>query len=268
MTSLQPKSLASLPADQLLAALAHLPREKRLELLELLEEQRRRTSRRKLFTYYPETGPLRRELYPKHMEFFRAGKDFRERCFLAANRIGKTEGAGGYETALHLTGKYPEWWEGRRFDRPVKWWAAGKINESTRDIIQAKLFGEIAFQGTRKGVSGTGLVPGEDVGAISWKQGVQDLIDTVRVKHVSGGWSRLGLKSFQQGRGSFEGTEQDGIWLDEEPPSEIYGECLIRTATTGGLIYMTFTPLEGMSDTVMSFLPEGLPDISKAKDDA
>lgn len=248
--------------------LASLPRDKRLELLELLEEKRRRESRRKLFTYYPDEGPLRRELYPKHMEFFGAGRDYRERCFLAANRIGKTEGAGGYETALHLTGKYPDWWRGRRFERAVKFWAAGKTNETTRDIVQAKLFGDITFAGVRKSVTGTGLVPGEDIGAIAWKQGVPDMIDTIRVKHVTGAWSRLGLKSYQQGRGSFEGTEQDGIWLDEEPPIDIYGECLIRTATTGGLIYITFTPLEGMSETVLSFLPDGLPDAMKAEADA
>jgi phage terminase large subunit-like protein len=237
--------------------LQHLPPKQALALL--LQEKARRATRRKLFTYYPEEGPFRRELYPKHMEFFRVGATHRERCFMAANRIGKTEGAGGYETTLHLTGRYPSWWIGKRFDFPVRWWAAGKTNETTRDIVQAKLFGEICYPNGRKGVSGTGLVPGEDTGKISWKQGVQDLIDTIRVKHVSGGWSTLGLKSYQQGRGAFEGTEQDGIWLDEEPPMEIYGECLIRTATTNGIVYTTFTPLEGMSDMAHSFLPHGLP---------
>jgi phage terminase large subunit-like protein len=168
-----------------------------------------------------------------------------------------TEGAGGYETALHLTGRYPDWWEGSVFDSSVKFWAAGKTNETTRDIVQAKLFGAVAFDGGRKTVDGTGLVPGDDIGAITWKQGVQDLIDTVKVRHASGEWSVLGLKSYQQGRGAFEGTEQDGIWLDEEPPIDIYGECLIRTATTDGLIYITFTPLDGMTPTAISFLPGG-----------
>lgn len=227
----------------------------------LLKEADRELSRTKLFSYYPETGPLRRELYPKHMEFFSAGATFRERCFMAANRIGKTEGAGGFETALHLTGKYPDWWEGSIYDAPVKFWASGKTNETTRDIVQYKLFGPIAFDGGRKGVSGTGLVPGDDIGAITWKQGVQDLIDTIKIKHHTNGefdgWSTLGIKSYQQGRGAFEGTEQDGIWLDEEPPIDIYGECLIRTATTDGLIYITFTPLDGMTPTALSFLPGG-----------
>lgn len=225
------------------------------ELLALLQEKVRRAKTRKLFGYYPNSGPLRRELYPRHLEFFEAGARYRERCFMAANRIGKTEGAGGYETTLHLTGLYPAWWKGRRFDRSVDWWAAGKTNETTRDIVQAKLLGGIAFADGRKGVSGTGLIPGEMIGSITWKQGVADLIDTVQIKHASGGWSTLGLKSYQQGRGAFEGTEKHGIWLDEEPPLDIYGECLIRTATTGGLVMITFTPLDGMSQTVTTFLP-------------
>lgn len=227
-------------------------------LLQLLEERARRTRRRKIESMYPDEGPLRRELYAKHMEFFRVGAVYRERCFMAANRIGKTEGAGGYETALHLTGQYPHWWEGRRWDRPVKAWAAGKTNETTRDIVQTKLFGEVTHGGV-KGVDGTGLVLGECIGDITWKQGVANLIDTILVKHVSGGWSKLGLKSFQQGRGSFEGTEQDVIWLDEEPPVEIYNEALIRTATTEGTVYLTYTPLEGLTETVLSFLPNGMP---------
>ncbi len=100
-------------------------------------------SRRKLWSYYPDSGPLRRALYPKHLQFFAAGAAHRERLFMAANRVGKTEGVGGYETTLHLTGAYPPWWAGRRFERPVAAWVAGKTNETTRDIVQAKLFGGV-----------------------------------------------------------------------------------------------------------------------------
>jgi phage terminase large subunit-like protein len=233
------------------------PAEQR-ELLALLEEQKRRADRNKLSTYYPDVGPLRRELYPKHLEFFAAGEKYRERCAMCANRIGKTEGMGGYETALHLTGRYPTWWKGAMFDSAVRFWAAGKTNETTRDIVQAKLFGPVTGSGPGKHVAGTGLIPGDLIGDLTWKAGVPDLIDTAKIKYEpTGEWSILGLKSYQQGRGAFEGTEQDGIWLDEEPPIEVYGECLIRTATTDGLIYITFTPLEGMSETVLQFLPSG-----------
>lgn len=232
-----------------------------IELLALLETEAGYRARRKLWNYYPDTGPLRRDLYQKHLEFFWAGSIFRERCAMCANRVGKSEGMGGYETALHLTGLYDDvthgWWEGRRFDEPVRFWAAGKTNETTRDIVQAKLFGEVLGSGSTKRVSGTGLLPGDTIEEITWKAGVPNLIDTAQIRHKSGGLSTIGLKSYQQGRGSFEGTEQDGIWLDEEPPLDIYGECLIRTATTNGMIYITFTPLEGMSEVVMQFMPGG-----------
>lgn len=231
------------------------------ELLALLEERERRISRRRIDTFYPDSGRLCRALYPKHTAFFAAGSQHRERLMLAANRVGKTEGIGGYETTLHLTGDYPHWWRGRRFERPIHAWAAGATNETTRDIVQAKLLGGISWEGGKKGLLGVGLVPGDAIGSISWKQGVNDLVDTVEVKHKSGGASVLGIKSYQQGRKSFEGTEKDLIWLDEEPPLDVYTECFVRTMTTNGLMILTFTPLDGLSDVVMSFLKDGkMPD--------
>lgn len=237
--------------------LASLNSSEKQELLRLLTERERRKARRYIDTLYPDDGPLRRELYPQHMRFFEAGRGNRERLMLAANRVGKTEGVGGYETALHLTGEYPDWWNGYRFDRPIRAWVAGATNETTRDIVQAKLFGPVTWQNGVKTFAGTGLIPGDAIGQASWKQGVNDLADTVRIQHVSGRWSRLGLKSYQQGRKSFEGTEQDLIWFDEEPPLDVYSEAIVRTMTTDGLLILTFTPLEGVSEVVLSFCPEG-----------
>lgn len=223
----------------------------KIELIELLEEKKRRLRGQKLFTYYPDTGPLRRELYPKHLQFFESGKTKRQGLFLAANRVGKTEGAGGYEMTLHLTGRYPSWWNGRRFDRPIMAWAAGNSGKTTRDIIQAKLFGPYNDVGT-------GLIPRVDIiGRPSAKQGVSDAFEIAYIKHASGGQSQVVLKSYDQGRTAFEGTEVDVIWLDEEPPQEIHTECLLRTMTNYGKIILTFTPLLGMSEVVMSFLPGG-----------
>jgi len=90
---------------------------------------------------------------------------------------------------------------------------------------------------------------------VSWKQGVADLADKVRVRHSSGEWSELGFKAYNQGRGAFEGTAQHVTWTDEEVPLDVYGECLIRTATTNGILMLTFTPLAGLTDTVLQFLP-------------
>lgn len=218
----------------------------------LLEWEATRKDRcNRILSYFPADGPLRRELYQKHLEFFTHGQSQRERLFMAANRVGKTESAGGYETALHLTGAYPDWWPGRRFDAPVKAWAAGDTSQTVRDILQFKLLGPV-------GDFGTGLIPADAIIETKRRAGnVPDLVETVRVKHVSGGVSTLGFKSYDQGREAFQGTEQDLIWLDEEPPSSVYGECLMRTMTTGGLVMLTFTPLMGLSEVVLSFLPDG-----------
>ena len=59
-------------------------------------------------SFYPETGPLRRELYRMHMDFFEAGARHNERLFLGGNRVGKSEGVGAYECVLHLTGRTPK----------------------------------------------------------------------------------------------------------------------------------------------------------------
>lgn len=228
---------------------------------------------RKLYSYFPDDGPLRRELYVRHMQFFAAGAEHepmpvwcpedcdgsphRERLALCANRVGKTESMGGFEVALHVTGRYPDWWPGHRFNRPIDAWACGKTNETTRDIVQRKLFGNVTWRGREKSVTGTGLIPLEDIGGITWKRGIADFIDTAMIKNRFGGWSTLGIKSYQQGRGSFEGTERDLVWDDEEPPLDIYTEQHMRLMTRVGHHLLTFTPTEGMSEVVMAFLPGG-----------
>lgn len=220
-----------------------------LEAIRLHEEMERRKSGRKLLTFYPDQGPLRRELYPKHLDFFRLGAAKRERLFLAANRIGKTEGAGGYELTLHLTGRYPSWWQGRRFAKANNWWAAGDTRETVRDILQRKLLG-------KPGEHGTGLIPRDTI--LRTAPGfIPDAVQAIWVRHASGGVSVVQFKSYDQGREAFQGTEQDGIWLDEEPPQDVYTECLLRTMTNDGLVMLTFTPLRGMSEVVLAFLPGG-----------
>ncbi|MCH7487062.1 MAG: hypothetical protein IIC04_08760, partial [Proteobacteria bacterium] len=128
--------------------------------------------------------------------------------------------------------------------------------------IQRKLLGKITGAGTNnKSVDGTGLIPGDNLGRPTWKQGTADFVDTIQVLHKpTGRWSDLGFRSYQQGSGSFEGTEKQVIWLDEEPTMAIYGECLIRTAGTidvpdsSGIMMLTYTPKLGLSAVTLSFM--------------
>lgn len=244
--------------------LASLSSSEKQELHELLQLKERRRLRNRISRYYPAEGPLRRELYQKHLEFFRLGATIRERLFIAANRIGKTEGTGGYEVTMHLTGQYPDWWEGRRFDSPVECWAANDSNLATRDIIQTVMLGPVGIE------PGTGLIPGDLIINYTAKSGVPDGIDTVYVKHASGGTSILQFKSFEQGRKLWQGTKKHVVWFDEEPPFDVYTEGTMRTASTapgelGGLVMCTFTPMLGMSEVVLHYLPDGKLEESKAE---
>lgn len=154
---------------------------------------------------------------------------------------------------MHLTGQYPDWWEGRRWDRPVKLWAAGNSNETTRDNPQRILMGE-------PGEWGTGWIPKNCiVGEPKRARGIVDYIDTVKVRHVSGGNSILRFKAYEQGREKWQGVPIDGVWFDEEPPEGIYIEGLTRTNATGGFTMLTCTPLLGMTKVVDHFYPA--PDI-------
>lgn len=202
-------------------------------------EKRRRTNKLALF-----------QPYEKQLEFYAAGALHRERLLMAANQVGKSE-CGSIEVAAHLTGRYPDWWPGRRYDRPTKWWAGSDTSETTRDTVQTKLIGPPADEMQW----GTGSIPAECIIGTNRRQGVANALDTVLVKHVSGGVSELGFKSYDQGRQKWQGAVRDGIWLDEEPPLDIYTEALTRTNTVeDGMVMLTFTPLLGMSDVVLSFM--------------
>lgn len=219
----------------------------KLELLQLLEEKANRIKYNQIDSWFPDTGPLRRELYPKHLAFFDAGAVDRERLFMAGNRVGKTI-AGGYEVTCHLTGIYKPWWTGRRFDRHVKVLAAGDTRTTTRDIIQEKMLG--VYEDI-----GSGLIPKHLLfGDASRVQGIPKAYEEVKVRSAFGGNSTLMLRSYDQGRRIFQGFEADIIWLDEEVPQDIYAEALIRTMTTNGLLIMTFTPLNGLTPLVVDFM--------------
>lgn len=219
------------------------------ELAAVVAELERRQSA-KFGQYFQDEGQYPRSGYPKHCEFFDAGARFKERLFMAANRVGKSEG-GAFEVTAHLTGKYPSWWTGRRFETPVEVWACGTNSETARDIVQTKLFGPADKIGEWTG----GMVPPNLIAKFTRRQhGLSNSLESVWVKHASGGMSVVGLKTYEQGRKSFEGTAKHVIWCDEEPPADCYTEMLYRTLTTQGIVLVTFTPLQGMSEVVTGFI--------------
>jgi phage terminase large subunit-like protein len=232
-------SLKSTPANSALHA-------EKLKLYELLQQRDRVVSRTRLQRYRP---------YKKQAEFHAAGH-FRERLLMAGNQLGKTWSAA-YEMAMHLTGRYPEWWEGRVFDDPVSAWVAGETSEVVRGSSQLLLCGQYDD-------IGTGAIPADAIKDKAPKRGIPDAVDTLVVRWGGGADiqardSLLGFKSYDAGREKFQAATLDYVWLDEEPDESIYTEALTRTNATGGCVAMTFTPLKGMSGVVKRFLIDKMP---------
>jgi phage terminase large subunit-like protein len=214
-----------------------------IECLQVLADDQKYN---KFKNYFPDEGEYSRDKYLKHLSFFEAGATYTERGFIAGNRVGKTE-AGAYETTCHATGEYPHWWKGKRFNHPVLIWIGGDTATTCRDIIQQKMLGEIND-------IGSGMLPKASIVDYKTRRNVPDAIETIRVRHISGGTSTIVLKTYEQGRATWQGTEVDFIWGDEEMPQDVYGEALIRLMTTNGSFITTFTPLQGLTDVVVSFL--------------
>ena len=226
-------TLLSLPSETLSALQARLTAEK---------ERRQRTNR--LRDYRP---------YAKQREYH--AKTEREVLFMAGNQLGKTL-AGAFEDAIHLTGRYPDWWEGRRYSHPITMIAGSESYELTRDGLQRLLIGPPANEDEW----GTGAIPKDCIVGYTRRAGVSNALDSVTVKSEFGGSSTLLLKAYEQGRGKWQANTVHEVHFDEEPPEDVYFEGITRTNATGGSIRLTFTPLKGMSSVVARYLMEDSPD--------
>ena len=221
--------------------------EDRLELIALQEELEARQRHRLIDKYFSISGDTSRFEYPKHLHFFKAGATHHQRLFIAANRVGKTLSMG-CELVYHLTGDYPEWWEGKRFVNNNEWWVCGVTARDVKVVLQDLLIGKV-------NEFGEGLVPHDnlDFDTIKDAKRIDTPINHFRVKHVNGSWSTVEFKTYEQGRQSFQGTARS-IWLDEECPQDIYAECLTRTATGDNILVMTFTPLKGPTPLIRDYI--------------
>ena len=175
-----------------------------------------------------------------------------QKILLAGNQTGKTYSAA-CEVTYHATGEYPDWWKGKRFFRPIEILVGSNTNETARDICQKELFGSPE----NDDLLGTGAIPKDKIGSITRKAGVPNAFDSVLVKHISGGWSKIQLKAYEQGFKKFMGIKCDLGWCDEEPPQDIWSQFIRATfARPDALLMVSMTPEEGMTKIVTQFLDD------------
>lgn len=222
-----------------------LPPHEQIRARRLLEELARRELENRIDAYYPDSGPLRRELYSKHIAFLSSHE--KHRGALGGNRVGKTE-LVVYNAMCHMTGEYPHWWTGRKYRAPVHVWFGDTSNEQARDVTQIKVMGPV-------GQFGTGMLRKSKLArSPTMKRGMADAVDSFYVKHSSGGTSIGWFKSYEQGREAWQGAAVHIVVFNEEPPEDVYSEATMRTMTLDGEVLSAMTPMLGMSKVVREYL--------------
>ena len=194
-------------------------------LLAIENEQKKRRGNGALAAY--NTG---RKKHKKQLAFHKCKK--RNRWVFGGNRSGKTE-CGAVEAVWMARGCHPY----RKNRKDVFGWVVSPTMQVQRDVAQKKVLyylrpdqiADIVMVSGRKDNPAAGIV------------------DQIIVRNVLGGTSVIGFKSCDQGRERFQGSSLDFVWFDEEPPRDIYEECLMRVVDRRGDIFGTMTPLKGLT---------------------
>lgn len=229
----------------------NLTREQKMELISLLEEKARR---KKVFRY----RDFFQSRHPWQKRFIASTKEYSQSALIAANRVGKTETAT-YIDSIHAMGDYPEDWTGHKFDHAPLIWVLGYSGEKCRDLLQTPIIG----RKTDNGWEG-GLIPNELIISVEAMTGTPNAVRSVYVKHKSGGVAKIQFWSYSQGQHALMGDSVDWFHIDEEPKDpDIFPQVLTRTATgdkgRGGRGILTFTPENGRTDLVISFMDNPSP---------
>ena len=166
--------------------------------------------------------------HKKQMAFHRCKK--RNRWVFGGNRSGKTE-CGAVEAIWIARGIHPY----RKNRADAFGWVVSLSQQVQRDVAQSKILK---------------YLPKSWIADITMLSGRRDfpsggVIDQIKIRNVFGGISTIGFKSCDQGREKFQGSSLDFVWFDEEPPQDVYEECLMRVMDKRGDIFGTMTPLKG-----------------------
>lgn len=170
------------------------------------------------------------KVHKKQLDFHKSLK--RNRWVFGGNRSGKTE-CGAVETVWMARGIHPY----RNNRNNVHGWVVSVSYEVQRDVAQSKILHYLRPDWIEDIVMHAGNKGNPSVG----------VIDTIVVRNVFGGLSKIGFKSVEAGREKFQGASLDFVWFDEEPPQDVYEECKMRVLDKRGDLFGTMTPLKGLT---------------------
>ena len=150
-------------------------------------------------------------VHEKQLLFHKCQK--RNRWVFGGNRSGKTE-CGAVECIWLARGIHPF----RKNKKCVNGWVVSVSRQVQREVAQSKILHYL----NPDWIVDVCMMEGK-------KEGYENgIIDYIVIKNVSGLNSKIYFKSADQGREKFQGASLDFVWFDEEPPEDIYYECLMR----------------------------------------
>ncbi|ECE4535659.1 hypothetical protein DCH27_25405 [Salmonella enterica] len=185
-------------------------------------------------------------------EFMQAGADHRIRFHQAGNRTGKTRGSCA-EFSYHLTGLYPDWWEGLRVPNGGHtYWAIGINYDSLKKVLQNELLG--TNNAKQRHRIGEGAIPRECIDLENGLETDGARVIQCTIKHKSGRDNTLMFYGCEN-EAAMMGQKVRGIIMDEEPPYNsinIFTQCLTRLQNAGGpgvdgFMIITATPENGQT---------------------
>lgn len=170
------------------------------------------------------------KVHKKQIRFHSSKK--RNRWVFGGNRTGKSE-CGAVEVVWMALGIHPY-----RENRPnTKGWVVSLSTRVQKDVAQSKILSYLEPRFIKEIIMQQGSSASPENG----------VVDRIIVFNSFGGTSTIAFKSCEEGRDKFQGASLDYVWFDEEPPKEIYQECVMRVLDTKGDIFGTMTPLKGLS---------------------
>jgi len=154
---------------------------------------------------------------PQQLKF---GLDsIRTKALFGGNRSGKTE--KGAEYIINKCRAKPK----------QRWWACAETFSDSVNIQQRKVWS---------------LIPKTEI-----KYGFyNEITGFPNRKLLFKNGSIITFKSYDQGVESFASDDEDGIWFDEEPPSEICKESRMRLLDRNGEMIFTMTSTKGITDLI------------------
>ena len=146
----------------------------------------------------------------------------KEPMLTGANQAGKST-ALMMKFTYHMTGLYPSWYTGVRFDKPIMTALGGETAQSTRDLLVNRLLGPPEDRGAGYLPAGS-FDPSGDIPKMTG--GVANQIDYFRVKHYDkngehDGYSMAYVFSYSTGWRRLQGYSLDLVAIDEDPETMV-----------------------------------------------